>query len=224
MDRTSQDVTAGATREGATAAKKERARKKPVWREYAEALVVAGLLALIIRTFLFQAFHIPSGSMEDTLLEGDFLFVSKTLYGAEVPFTGGKRLPAIREPQRGDIIVFRYPEDPSQDFIKRCVGVPGDVVEYRDKQLLVNGEPVEEAYVKHSQGERIVPGRDNFGPITVPEDKFFMLGDNRDNSRDSRYWGFVDYSQLRGKALFIYWSWDKDHNLPRLSRIFDLVS
>jgi len=203
--------------------KKGKARKKPVWREYTEALLVAGILALVIRTFLFQAFHIPSGSMEDTLLEGDFLFVSKTLYGAEVPFTGGKRLPAIREPQRGDIIVFRYPEDPSQDFIKRCMGVPGDVIESRDKVLYINGEALDEDYVKHTQPDRQVPGRDNFGPITVPEGKFFMLGDNRENSRDSRYWGFVDYSQLRGKALFIYWSWDKDHKLPRLSRIFDLV-
>jgi signal peptidase I len=224
MNQTSREATADAmTEQNEAPKKKERARKKPVWREYTEALVVAGLLALIIRTFLFQAFHIPSGSMEDTLLEGDFLFVSKTLYGAEIPFTGGKRLPAIREPQRGDIIVFRYPEDPSQDFIKRCVGIPGDVVEYRDKQLFVNGEPQDEDYTKITQGERIVPGRDNFGPITVPDGQFFMLGDNRDNSRDSRYWGFVDYSQLRGKALFIYWSWDKDHNLPRLSRIFDLV-
>lgn len=223
MNQTSREATADATTEQPAVEKKERTRKKPVWREYTEALVVAGLLALIIRTFLFQAFHIPSGSMEDTLLEGDFLFVSKTLYGAEVPFTGGKRLPSIREPKRGDIIVFRYPEDPSQDFIKRCIGIPGDVIEYRDKQLFVNGDLQDEDYTKHSQGERIVPGRDNFGPITVPEGKFFMLGDNRDNSRDSRYWGFVDYSQLRGKALFIYWSWDKDHNLPRLSRIFDLV-
>jgi signal peptidase I len=223
MNQTSRDIAAEPTSEPRTEQKAERTRKKPMWREYTEALLVAGILALIIRTFLFQAFHIPSGSMEDTLLEGDFLFVSKTLYGAEIPFTGGKRLPAIRGPQRGDIIVFRYPEDPSQDFIKRCIGVPGDVIEYRDKELYVNGELQHEDYIKHTQGERIVPGRDNFGPITVPEGKFFMLGDNRDNSRDSRYWGFVDYSQLRGKALFIYWSWDKDHNLPRLSRIFDLV-
>ena len=221
MNQTDEATAADATDD--LEARPERTRKKPVWREYSEALVVAGILALVIRTFLFQAFHIPSGSMEDTLLEGDFLFVSKTLYGAEVPFTGGKRLPALRSPHRGDIIVFRYPEDPSQDFIKRCIGVPGDVIEYRDKKLFVNGELQDEDYIKHSQGQRIVPGRDNFGPITVPENKFFMLGDNRDNSRDSRYWGFVDYSQLRGKALFIYWSWDKDHNLPRLSRIFDLV-
>jgi signal peptidase I len=228
MNETSQEAVTKATGTNKAAddpseARSARTRKKPVWREYTEALLVAGLLALIIRTFLFQAFHIPSGSMENTLLEGDFLFVSKTLYGAEVPLTGGKRLPAIRPPHRGDIIVFRYPEDPSQDFIKRCIGVPGDVIEYRDKKLFVNGELQDEDYIKHSQGQRIVPGRDNFGPITVPEGKFFMLGDNRDNSRDSRYWGFVDYSQLRGKALFIYWSWDKDHNLPRLSRIFDLV-
>lgn len=222
MNDSSSEATVEATVESSSAGKRS-ARKKPIWREYTEALVVAGLLALIIRTFLFQAFHIPSGSMENTLLEGDFLFVSKTLYGAEVPLTGGKRLPAIRGPKRGDIIVFRYPEDPSQDFIKRCIGIGGDVIEYRDKKLYVNDELQDEDYIKHTQRDRIVPGRDNFGPITVPEDQFFMLGDNRDNSRDSRYWGFVDYSQLRGKALFIYWSWDKEHNLPRLSRIFDLV-
>ena len=222
MNQTTNEATADDIA-GAPEQKKQKARKKPVWREYSEALLVAGILAIVIRTFLFQAFHIPSGSMEDTLLEGDFLFVSKTLYGAEVPFTGGKRLPAIREPQRGDIIVFRYPEDPSQDFIKRCMGVPGDVIESRDKVLYINGEALDEDYVKHTQPDRQVPGRDTFGPITVPEGKFFMLGDNRENSRDSRYWGFVDYSQLRGKALFIYWSWDKDHKLPRLSRIFDLV-
>jgi signal peptidase I len=222
MNQTTNEVAANAT-PAPEESSKERARKKPMWREYGEALLVAGILALIIRTFLFQAFHIPSGSMEDTLLEGDFLFVSKTLYGAEVPFTGGKRLPAIRTPQRGDIIVFRYPEDPSQDFIKRCVGVPGDVIDIRDKVVYVNGEAQDEPFTKHTQPDRQIPVRDNFGPITVPEDKFFMLGDNRENSRDSRYWGFVDYSQLRGKALFIYWSWDKDHKLPRLSRIFDLV-
>jgi len=222
MNRTSNEATADATT-AVPGKSKARAKKKPVWREYGEALLVAGILALIIRTFLFQAFHIPSGSMEDTLLEGDFLFVSKTLYGAEIPFTGGKRLPAIRPPHRGDIIVFRYPEDPTEDFIKRCIGVPGDVIECRDKVVYVNGEAQDEPYTKHTQLNRQVPVRDNFGPYTVPEGKFFMLGDNRENSRDSRYWGFVDYSQLRGKALFIYWSWDKEHMLPRLSRIFDLV-
>lgn len=195
---------------------------KPVWREYLEAIAVAVLLALVIRTFAFQAFRIPSGSMEDTLLVGDYLFVSKFLYGAEVPFTGGARLPAIRQPKHGDIIVFRYPEDPSEDFIKRCVGVPGDVIEVRDKILYVNGEAQDEPYVKHVS-RSIRSGVDNFGPVTVPEGKYFMMGDNRDNSRDSRVWGFLDHSLIRGKALFIYFSWDSARTGIRFSRILDII-
>jgi signal peptidase I len=195
---------------------------KPVWREYLEAILVAVALALVIRTFAFQAFRIPSGSMEDTLLVGDYLFVTKFLYGAEIPFTGGARLPAIRQPERGDIIVFRFPEDPSQDYIKRCVGTPGDTIAVRDKILYVNGEAQVEPFTKHSD-RRIRAGVDTFGPVTVPEGKYFMMGDNRDNSRDSRMWGFLDHSLIRGKALFIYFSWDATHTRPRFSRIFDII-
>jgi signal peptidase I len=198
-------------------------RAKPVWLEYLEAGVVAVVLALLIRTFLFQAFRIPTGSMEDTLLVGDYLFVNKFLYGAEIPFTGHARLPGIRDPQRGDIIVFRYPKDPSQDYIKRCVALPGDTVEYRDKVLYVNGEPQDEDYVKLADGSRMSPGRDNFGPVVVPEDKFFMMGDNRDRSSDSRFWGFLDRELIRGKAMFIYFSWDSSRSLPRFGRIFDWI-
>lgn len=206
----------------AAAEPKVRSRE-PVWREYARSLLVAVVLALVIRTFGFQAFKIPTGSMEDTLLVGDFLFVSKFLYGAEIPFTGGKRLPAIRQPKRGDIIVFRYPENPSEDYIKRCVAVPGDVVEYRDKVLYVNGEAQEEDFTKFADGRRTRPDRDSFAPIRVPEGKYFMMGDNRDRSLDSRYWGLLDHSFIRGKALFIYWSWDASRGRPRLSRIFDVI-
>ncbi len=219
---TAEDLDTGAEAAGGVSAGRRR-RHKPVWREYAEALLVAVVLAMVIRTFAFQAFRIPTGSMEDTLLVGDFLFVSKFLYGAEVPFTGGARLPGIRDPRRGDIIVFRYPQDPSQDYIKRCVAVGGDTVEYRDKVLYINGERQIEPYVKHADGERIVQGRDNFGPIVVPEGKYFMMGDNRDRSSDSRYWGFLDHDLIRGKALFIYWSWDNARNMVRFSRIFDVI-
>ena len=198
-------------------------RREPLWMEYGKAILTAVALALIIRTFGVQAFRIPSQSMEDTLLIGDHLFVSKFLYGAEIPFTGGVRLPGFRDPERGDVIVFRFPRDPNQDYIKRCVGVPGDVVEYRDKVLYVNGQRQVEPYVKLADGERVDPGRDGFGPITVPQGKYFMMGDNRDRSSDSRVWGFVDHSELRGKAIFIYWSWDSDRSRPRLDRLLDLI-
>ena len=211
-----------AAREGEEEKPKPR-KREPAWKEYGRSLLIAVVLALVIRTFLFQAFKIPTGSMEDTLLVGDFLFVSKFLYGAEIPFTGGKRLPAIREPERGDIIVFRFPENPEEDYIKRCVAVPGDVVEYRDKVLYVNGEAVEEDYTKYADGDRIRPDRDNFAPIRIPEGKFFMMGDNRDRSLDSRYWGLLDYEFIRGKALFIYWSWNASEKQPRFSRIFDVI-
>jgi len=198
-------------------------RKKSTLYEYIEALVVAVLLALFIRTFAFQAFRIPTGSMENTLLVGDYLFVNKFLYGAEIPFTGGKRLPDLREPKRGDIIVFRYPEDPSQDYIKRCVAVEGDTVEYREKVLYVNGEAVEEDFTMYRDGQRMLRGRDWFGPVVVPEGHLFMMGDNRDRSADSRKWGFLDKKLIRGKAEFIYWSWDSSSARPRLTRIFDLI-
>jgi signal peptidase I len=220
----SEEEAARATSEaGAGTGAKPAKRREPVWREYGRSLLVAVVLALIIRTFGFQAFKIPTGSMEDTLLVGDFLFVSKFLYGAEIPFSGGVRLPAIRQPQRGDIIVFRYPENPSEDYIKRCVAVPGDLVEYRDKVLYVNGEAQEEGYTKYADGRRMRDDRDSFAPISVPEGKYFMMGDNRDRSLDSRYWGLLDHSLIRGKALFIYWSWDGSRGAPRFSRIFDVI-
>ncbi|MBI5835620.1 MAG: signal peptidase I [Candidatus Eisenbacteria bacterium] len=164
---------------------------------------------------VLQAFRIPSASMEDTLLVGDFLFVNKFLYGAKitVPFTDKLlfQLPRIRDPRHGDVIVFRNPMDPSQDYIKRCEGVPGDVIEMRNKQLYRNGAPVVEGYVHHIYPDTIpreVAPRDNFGPFTVRPGHFFMMGDNRDDSQDSRFFGDVDGQLLKGKAIFIYWSWD----------------
>ncbi|KHK01617.1 signal peptidase I [Desulfovibrio sp. TomC] len=196
----------------------------PRWQkmllEYLEALAVALVLAFVIRTFVVQAFKIPSGSMLDTLLIGDHLLVNKFLYGTHIPFTDKFVLP-LEDPQRGDVIVFEFPEDTSKDFIKRIIGVPGDVVEMKDKVLFRNGEQLVEPYIKHTD-----PGlqqrRDNFGPITVPAGKYFAMGDNRDESYDSRFWGFVDRDKIRGKAWVIYWSWDGPSDI-RFGRIGRMV-
>ncbi|HYV50714.1 MAG TPA: signal peptidase I [Dongiaceae bacterium] len=214
---------------------KPRVKRKSTLREYAEAILVAVALTLVIRTFVIQAFRIPTGSMEDTLLVGDFLFVNKFLYGAPIPFTDA-RTPAIRQPRHGDILVFKYPKDPSRDFIKRVVGLPGDTIEIKDKTVYVNGVAQREPYVKFSSS-RIQPkeyqnpviyppgagNRDNYGPYVVPQGDYFMMGDNRDNSDDSRFWGPLDGHLIKGKALFIYWSWNKEKMRPRLSRLGRII-
>ena len=179
---------------------------KPLWREYGEALFVALILALVIRTFVVQAFKIPSESMVKTLLVGDHLLASKFSYGIKIPFTHSYIYKG-NDPVKGDIIIFEYPNDPSVDYIKRIVGTPGDTIEVRNKQLFRNGEPVKESFIRFTEPDRIQPVRDNFGPVTVPADKYFVMGDNRDNSMDSRFWGFVDRSAIRAKAWRIYWSW-----------------
>jgi signal peptidase I len=218
----------------------KRARKSVV-REYAEAFLFAIILTLFIRTFVVQAFRIPSGSMENTLLVGDFLFVNKFIYGAHVPFTHTE-LPAVREPRRGDVIVFKYPENPKKDFIKRVIGLPGDKLEIRDKVVYINNKPLDETYVHFSdpsikprgwrQPSIFPPGagnKDNYGPISVPSGRLFMMGDNRDDSDDSRFWGFLDESLIKGKAILIYWSWDQNDRVmgvlpkPRFERIGDLI-
>lgn len=185
-------------------------KKKSLVREYAESIIWALLLALIIRTGVVQAFKIPSGSMEDTLLIGDHLLVNKFIYGIKLPFSD-KRILKVRDPQRGDVMVFEYPVNRSQDFIKRVIGVPGDEISERDKVLYVNGAPYQNPHEIHKDG-RIEPAengpRDTFGPIKVPENSYFMMGDNRDNSYDSRFWGFVKTSDIKGKAFIKYWSWD----------------
>jgi signal peptidase I len=170
--------------------------------------------------------------MENTLLVGDFLFVNKLVYGSEIDIgVAGHRLfyyrfPAIRKPVPGDVIVFRYPDDPSSDFIKRCVALEGQTVEIRDKVLFVDGKPRDEPYVIHSD-DAILPrefkARDNFGPIVVPRGHIFMMGDNRDNSHDSRFWGPLALSLVKGKAMILYWSWDQERNAPRVNRLFHLV-
>ena len=179
---------------------------KPLWREYGEALFVALILALVIRTFVVQAFKIPSESMVKTLLVGDHLLASKFSYGIKIPFTH-TYIYKGEDPVKGDIIIFEYPNDPSVDYIKRIVGTPGDTIEVRNKQLFRNGEAVKESFIRFTEPDRIQPVRDNFGPVTVPADKYFVMGDNRDNSMDSRFWGFVDRSAIRAKAWRIYWSW-----------------
>ena len=204
---------------------KDTARRKSVFREYVEAIVIAGLLALFIRTFVVQAFKIPSGSMEDTLLIGDHILVNKFLYGTDIPFTKIKILP-VREPRQGDIIVFKYPGDETKDFIKRVIGTPGDVLEVINKKVYINGEPIDEPYTVYKDEEvlpRNLQSRDNFGPVKVPAGKYFMMGDNRDKSHDSRFWGFVDEDKILGKALFIYWSWDGEDRWVRWERMGDLV-
>ncbi len=194
-------------------------KTKSRFREYFEAILLALLLALFIRTFVVQAFKIPSPSMVPTLLVGDHLLVNKFLYGIKIPFSD-ERILAVREPKRGDVIVFRFPGDRSVDFIKRCIAVEGETIQIRDKHVYIDGEPIEDthAYFQDSGNSFTKPG-DNFGPVTVPEGKIFMMGDNRDNSNDSRFWGFVDIADVRGKAMVIYWSWDKVKKWPRFGRI-----
>ncbi len=198
-------------------------KQKSRLRENVEAILLAVLLALFIRTFIVQAFKIPSGSMEDTLLIGDHILVNKFLYGVRMPFSNKTIIP-ITTPERGDIVVFKFPQDPKMDFIKRVVGIPGDVVECRNKVVYVNGEPEQSSHAVHKDGFILsAGGRDNFAPITVPADSLFVMGDNRDRSNDSRFWKFVDYSQLRGKAFMIYWSWDKEDFGVRWRRIGDMI-
>lgn len=195
------------------------ARQKSIFREYVETIVFAVLLFVVIKTDVVQAFRIPSGSMEDTLLVGDFLLVNKFLYGPQIPFTDIK-LPGIRDPQHGDVIVFPYPEDPTKDFIKRCVAVEGQTVEVRDKVVYVDGRPVPDPPNAKHVDPMIVPEqrspRDNWGPKVVPDGHAFVMGDNRDSSSDSRFWGFVDKRTVKGKALMIYWSWDRQPEDPTL--------
>jgi len=195
-------------------------KNKSVLREYVEAIIVAVLLALFVRTFVVQAFKIPSGSMLPTLQIGDHLLVTKFSYGVRLPVTGTV-LFSRPGPVRGDVVVFRFPRDRSLDYIKRVIGIGGDTIEIRDKQVFVNGQKIAEPHAHYASRDIMsaVGGpRDNFGPVTVPDGKIFLMGDNRDNSYDSRFWGFVDLPEVLGKALIIYWSWDVDKALFSLSR------
>jgi signal peptidase I len=199
--------------------------KKHIIREYAESIIIAIILALIIRTFLVQAFKIPSGSMEDTLAIGDHILVNKFIYGTKIPFAD-KRILKIRDPRRGDVIVFEYPEDPSKDFIKRVIGTPGDVIEEKDKKVYINGQPYVNPHEVHKEAD-LIPReqnpRDNFGPVKVPENSYFVMGDNRDRSYDSRFWGFVKNSKIKGLAFIKYWSWDSTRLRVRWGSIGKLI-
>lgn len=201
-------------------------KKKSVIREYLEALIWAVVLALVIRTWGVQAFKIPSGSMKPTLLIGDHLLVSKSSYGIKLPFSDLVIIP-IGDPQRGDIVVFRFPEDRDKDFIKRIIGLPGDSVEVKDKAVYINGKKLGDHWGTYTDQVVLPQGtqpRDNFGPVKVPEDKYFVMGDNRDQSYDSRFWfggrgGFVPRDDILGKAFIIYWSWTDEGFGVRWNRI-----
>jgi signal peptidase I len=210
--------------------------KKSVFREYFESLVVAVLLALFVRTFVFQAFKIPTGSMEQNLLIGDHLIVNKMTFAPTASSLERVILPG-RDIERGDIIVFKYPEEPDRDFIKRVIGLPGDRLEVRRQRVYINDEAIDEPYVRHTEAPAapvetttgITNLRQEYGPVTVPDGQYFMMGDNRDNSEDSRYWGFLPKSYVKGQALFIYFSFDDGEPLTNLvggvrwSRLLDRV-
>ncbi|MBV6520227.1 MAG: Signal peptidase I [Gemmatimonadaceae bacterium] len=239
--------TSGITeQQRADALRRVNRRKVGLWRyvwEWVKSLQLAILVFLLVRALLFEAFKIPSGSMEGTLQVGDFLLVNKVVYGATVPFTG-LRLPAVREPERGDVVVFQYPLDPTKNFVKRLVGLPGDTLAMTNGLLRRNGRDLDEPYARHidPQGDprsedfrwqrdflvrsaqaavAYHPSRNNWGPIVVPSHHYFMLGDNRDNSQDSRYWGFVADSLVRGTPMFVYFSYAPDSaaHTPLLPRI-----
>ena len=222
---------------------KRRSRLARWFDNWMRSLGMALVLFLIIRTFLIEAFQIPSGSMERTLLAGDFLFVNKAVYGAQIPGTHA-RLPGFESPHRGDVIVFAYPKNPELNYVKRVIGAPGDTVEMRSGDVRVNGRRLRETYVQRVDPGRDVydpefnwqrdylvdggsasrdyhPTRDNWGPLRVPAGKYFVLGDNRDNSADSRYWGFVDAAAVKGRPLVVYFSYDREAHdaLPWLTDI-----
>jgi signal peptidase I len=197
-----------------------------VW-EWTRSVIVAFALFVVVRAFVVEAFKIPTGSMEGTLLVGDFLLVNKAVYGAEIPGLG-LHLPALDEPDRGDVVVFTPPHEPRKNYVKRLVGLPGDTLEMREKVLVINGRPLEEPYARFIdprgdarhpnmrwQASHLIasprdyhPSRDTWGPLVVPDGSFFVLGDNRDNSEDSRYWGFVGRESIRGRPWFVYYSFD----------------
>jgi signal peptidase I len=200
---------------------------KSQFQEYVEAILWAVVLTVLLRGFVIQAFRIPSESMVPTLLVGDFLFVNKFEFGPKIPFTH-VRLPGLRAPRRGDVIVFQYPQNPSMDFIKRCIATGGQSLEVRHKDVWVDGQKLDEPYVQHVSRDEQPAGlsdRDNFGPRTVEPGHLFMMGDNRDNSNDSRFWGTVDMDLVKGRAMFIYFStggdrwWNALFNI-RFERLF----
>ncbi len=215
----------GKLKEQAAAEGRSAIKTKSTFREYVEAIGMALLLALFIRTFIVQAFKIPSGSMIPTLQIGDHILVNKLSYGIRVPFWENY-LVNYGQIQRGDVVVFVFPEDRSKDFIKRVIGVPGDTVEVRGKKVFINGKEVDDPHA-HFEGDdpqfMALHTRDDYGPKIVPPHQLFVLGDNRDKSYDSRFWGFVDLKDVRGKAFLIYWSWDGTDRWVRWERLGSLI-
>ena len=186
---------------------------KSTLREYTESIVIAVILALFVRTWIVQAFKIPTGSMENNLLIGDHLLVNKFVFGPTATSIGRTLLP-VRDIRRGDVIVFKYPDEPDRDFIKRVIGLPGETLELRAKKVYIDGQPLDEPYVhflepaSDSQETTSFDVRERYGPVRVPEGQYFVMGDNRDNSQDSRYWGFLPRNYVKGRALMIYWSYE----------------
>ena len=213
------------------------ARRKSTAREYFESIVIAVILALFIRTFVVQAFKIPTGSMENNLLVGDHLLVNKFVFGPTA--TGLERtLLPVANLERGDVVVFKYPAEPDRDFIKRVIGLPGETLELRHKKIYINGEPLDEPYVHFltppsTNSQEVITSdlRENYGPVTIPADRYFVMGDNRDNSQDSRWWGYLPRDLVKGKALMVYWSFDGDRDDYQeeglgatLTRLFNVVT
>ena len=186
---------------------------KSTLREYTESIVIAVILAVFVRTWIVQAFKIPTGSMENNLLIGDHLLVNKFIFGPTASSIERKLLP-VRDIRRGDVIVFKYPDEPDRDFIKRVIGLPGETLELRAKKVYIDGQPLDEPYVhflepaSDSQETTSFDVRERYGPVRVPEGQYFVMGDNRDNSQDSRYWGFLPRHYVKGRALMIYWSYE----------------
>jgi signal peptidase I len=206
--------------------------RKSTAREYFESICIAVILALFIRTFVVQAFKIPTGSMENNLLIGDHLLVNKFVYGPTLSGLETTLLP-IDEIKRGDVVVFKYPEEPERDFIKRIIGLPGETLELRNKRVFINGRPLDEPYVRFLEPPSDSASGDpdftefdlrkQYGPVTVPAHHYFAMGDNRDNSQDSRYWGFLPRDYVKGKALMVYWSYEADREDYQQSGLGDQV-
>lgn len=204
---------------------KTKEKTKSKVKEYVESIIIAILIAVFIRTFIICAYKIPSRSMVQTLLVGDHILVNKFIYGVKIPLLRRTIIP-VREPKRGEIVVFIYPNDRSKDFIKRVIGVGGDKIEIVNKKIFINGKEYKDSFGIYSDNiiyPATMQPRDNFGPITVPNDAIFVMGDNRDESLDSRFWGFVNLKDVEGKAFIIYWSWNRDEHNLRWQRLGNLL-
>jgi signal peptidase I len=204
---------------------KTKEKRKSKVKEYVESIIIAILIALFIRTFIICAYKIPSRSMVPTLLVGDHILVNKFLYGIKIPLLRRTIIP-VSNPQRSDIVVFIYPNDRSKDFIKRVIGVAGDKIEIKNKKIFINDKEYKDSYGIYSDNviyPASIQNRDNFGPVTVPEKSIFVMGDNRDESLDSRFWGFVNLKEVEGKAFIIYWSWNHDEHNLRWQRLCNLL-